>query len=701
MTATRNGQTSTGDRIRDLIRKPSDPGDGTMWDAYPKDAPYDVLDVDETPPAPAPDVNADDSGRPARPVMLPVLPEWMRSAGGIRRNVRHAAPLLANRALVHGIRHGYAVRWVGWSFRGLYRLAGELWRFAIDAETLDLQRRAARAGDGRARAYERKERHKTRRARARWTAAALAGTALVVWLLGSPGTPAALRAVLAAGVLTVLVAHGWRPAGDPDRSGTSGPRPAMAEDPARSLVRSDRVVSVFAAAKVPGEVMTVGGVHRRDRDPEGWETIVDLPHAVTVAEVLKLHDRLCSAWRIPRERLHLVRGGHEGQVHMTVFDEDPMTSPPPRSRLAGLGSFSLWDPVMVGTTVFGDPYGLVLPGTSGMWICSAPGYGKTNLVLEVLGAGTLDQRAVSMVHDAKGEGGLSMYEDAARSSGGWFTEGSGDAGAKACLEMLDAVQDLREDRARKISALRREDPALMPQGAITPAVTGNAEFGLPLVLVVVDELNFVTAHPKHGATIKERVAGLSQVVRSGGILPVVAGQRFDEATLGPAQASLGIRVAFRTMSAAESNLVLGTGQAGEGFDTSRWPDHYQGVCVVRPAGFQVHKGTQMVRTCHLDLPGHIAVGKLAAELHRRADHRAVAAPAGHPGLVARDLVERVRDAMGADNVVPVDDLAARLGIDDVEAFVADLRAAGVPVEPSRQHGNRRAVRSRDLPSSGM
>jgi DNA segregation ATPase FtsK/SpoIIIE, S-DNA-T family len=683
MTAT----TENGHR-RDLLRKDSD--GPVMWDAYPNDPPYDEqpdtgapTEVDEASTA---DPNALDSGRPARPAMLPVLPEWARTAGGVRRNVRHAAPILANRTAHHGLRRGYAVRPVGWAFRGGWRLTIRLLRFAVDAETLAMQRKAAREGNGKARAYERKERHKTRRERTAKTAGVLAGVALVAWLLWSPETPFVLRAVLAVGVLTVLVANGL-PAPDPDPDSDTRAQVPFGGDPATSLVRSDRVVWVFDKAKIPG-VMTVGGTSRRDRDPEGWQAVVDLPSGTTFAEAQARHLNLCSAWPVAKERLYLRRGAHEGQVHMTLFDEDPMLAESARSPLATLGSFCLWDEIPIGTTVFGDSYGLVLPGTAGVWICSAPGMGKTRLVLKILAAGVL-ARALVLVHDGKGEGDLLAPYGAAAV---WATEGCDAAGAKSCGEMLDAVHDLRTERAKKISELRREDHTLMPHGQITPAVTENPEYGLPLAFAAIDELNLLAPQdPK----IQERVAGMSQVFRSGGIIPVIAGQRFDADTLGAAQASLGIRVAFRTMNAGESNLVLGTGKVSDGHDTSRWPEHYQGVCLINPAGVQAHRGIQQVKTHILTADDHLRIGRLGAEIRRR-DARTAAVERPQ---AARDLLARVFDAVGSDNVVPVDELAERLGIVDVETLVADLREGHIPVEPSRQHGNRRAVRRRDLPSA--
>lgn len=675
--------TTNGHRgIGGLLRKTSDgPGHPGEFGAYPKD-PYPTLDVDEvtTPEAPAkPDLNADDTGTPPL-ARYEILPPWMKTTGGIRRNLGHNTPILANRLAYLAVKRGYAVRPIGWACRGAGRLVVELAHFAVDIETLRMQRDAARRGDGRARSYERKERHKTRRSRAGWTLAAIAAAGVAVRVLTAPNLPVLVRLALWVGTIAGL-AHIGRP-GTTD--GTTGVlRPDQNQDPAKSTVRTERVVAVFHHAGIDG-VMTFGGTRRRDHGAKGWEAVVDLPDGTTVDEILKVHTKLCSGWKVQKERLYLQRAGHEGQVHMTLFDQDPMTADPVRTPLRDLKPRSLWDPVPVGTTAYGDPYGLVLPGTSGLWVCSAPGYGKTNFLLLILAAAAaLGIRVRIFIHDGKGEGDLEVYRDLADH----FSQGSNDTAGRACLKMLTEVRDLQRSRANLIRRVRAERPELMQGPQITRAVTEDPQWDLPLILVLVDEFNLMVKTGS-GDDIQKETMGIAEGCRSGGIIPVVAGQNFKADVLGGAQSSMGTRVAFKTNSPADSNTILGQGQVGDGFNTSRWPDNYQGVAIVRPAGKQVQSGTHQVKM----------------HLGEYADHVAIAAHAGRQRIAAggvtltkRDdnLLARVLQAMGSENVVAVDELADRLGI-DVEAMVADLRELGVPVEKSRGHGNRRAVRRRDV-----
>lgn len=664
VTATRNGERR---RVIDLLKGPDrEPDHPGMHGAYPRD-PYPTLDVEETaPPPPAaepePDINAEDTGR-VRPAPYPILPVWAKTAAGVRRNAAHAVPIALNRAVYYALVSGsppgrprstpYAVLPFWWAARGARRLTVQLVEFAVDAETLRMQRAAARKGDGRARAYERKERHKTRRRRAAWTSAALAGVVLVVLALTSREVPGVARVVLAAGVLAGL-AYAGRPT-ETVTTGTSGP----AEDPARSLLRSDRVVAAFNAAGTAG-VMTVGGMHVRARGPEGWEGLVDLPEGTPASKVIKDREALASAFRVEEPRLVMGPGGHAGQVRLTVFHRDPMTEDPIRTPLRDLQPRSLWDPIPIGTTVYGDPYSLVLPGSSGLWICSAPGYGKTNLLQLVLAAAALGIiRPMLYIHDGKGEGDLEVYRPLAVH----FSQGSSDAAGRDCASMLGKVRALKEKREPLIRRVRAERD-LMPSSQITRAVTEDPQWGLPLVLVLVDEINLLVG-TRSADDIQNGIRTMAQGYRSGGIIPVVAGQNFTKEVLAGAGSSMGNRVAFKTNSASDTNTVLGSGQVGEGWDTSRWPDNYQGVCIVRPSGKQVQSGTHQIRT----------------HLGEYADHQAIVA---HAQLGAGGVLDTV-PARAAAVFEPGEDwlasaeIARRLGDGwDARRLGQELRTAGVP-----------------------
>jgi S-DNA-T family DNA segregation ATPase FtsK/SpoIIIE len=673
--------TTNGHRPR-LLKRTEGPDHPGKHGAYPKD-PYPTLDVEEAPqpkPAVEPDINSQNSGAP-RPGKLPILPAWMKTGEGLRRNVTHSAPILLNLALYWGIKRGYIFKPLGWAGRGLWLAGHELVSFALDLETRAMRKDAARRKDGRARAYERAELHKSRRHRALGTAGWLAGVGGVAMVLTGPTVSLAVRVPLALAVLVALAKIGrTAPA---DGTGSLVLRPDQSRDPADTIVRSDRVVAVFDKAKIPG-VMTVGGTRRRDGDPEGWETVVDLPEGDTFAEVQGKHVNLCSAWRIEKERLYLRRGAHEGQVHMTLFDQDPMTGDPVRTPLRDLPQLSFWDPIPIGTTAYGDPYSLVLPGSSGLWVCSAPGYGKTNLLQLILAAAALGIRVRIFIHDGKGEGDLEVYGDLADH----FSQGSNDAAGRACAAMLAEVKKLRVERTALIRRVRSERRDLMPSSQITRAVTEDPEWDLPLILVLVDELNLLV-RTESGEAIQTDVADIAEGCRSGGIIPVIAGQNFRAKVLDGAQSSIGHRVAFKTNSPEDSNMILGKGQVGEGFNTSKWPDNYQGVAVVRPAGQQVQSGTHQIRTHLGEYEDHVAIAARARHL------RGEVAPAGVRLVKGIDLLAQVLDAMSARNVVPVDELATALGL-DVEALVGQLREVGVPVKPSRGHGNQRAVRRQDV-----
>ena len=676
MTATTNGH----GRIAGLLRKTSDgPAHPGTEGAYPRD-PYPTLDVAEViePPAPAgPEHNPDDTGT-APPAKYELVPEWARSVEGIRRNVAHRAAVRLNNAIYWGIRRGYALLPAWWAIRGAHRLAGELVSYAFDLETREMRRKAAKAGDGRARAYERKELYRTRWTRLGGTAAWLGAGAGVAMVITGPTVPLWVRVPVAVAVFVELALHG-RPR--PDERGPSADRlPHQDPDPAKTIVDSDRIARAFASerVKIVG-AMTVGGMHLRPKDPPGWEGVIELPESITASMVLAKREELASALKVHESRLVLDRAGHAGQVRLTLFHRDPMTEDPVRSPLIEVPQVSLWDPVPVGTTIYGDPYGLVLPGTSGTWICSAPGYGKTNLLQIFLAAAALDPRVEVYIHDGKGEGDLEPYADTAVH----YSAGASDAAGKACASMLTKVVDRHHQRKDRITELRRKRPDLIPSSQITRAVTEDPDLDLPVIVVVLDELNEM-AETSSATTIQAKVMRVAQAGRSGGVLGIIAGQRFDAATLGGAQSSRGTRIAFRTNSPSDSNMVLGEGQVSEGFNTSTWPDNYQGVCIVRPSGVQEHRGTQQVKT-HLALfEDHRAIAARARVL------RGGAAPAGD-----RVKAEALSKLEPGENVVELAVLADRLG-SSPEALRERLEVAGVLLKPSSRHGGRLCVRRAQL-----
>ena len=678
MTATTHGH----GRIVGLLRKTSDgPAHPGTEGAYPRD-PYPTLDVAEViePPVSAgPERNPDDTGT-APPAKYELVPEWARSVEGIRRNVAHRAAVRLNNAIYWGIRRGYALLPAWWAIRGAHRLAGELVSYAFDLETREMRRKAAKAGDGRARAYERKELYRTRWTRFGGTAAWVGAGAGVAMTVIGPTVPLWVRVPVAVAVFVELALHG-RPR--PDERGPSADRlPHQDPDPAKTIVDSDRIARAFASerVKIVG-AMTVGGMHLRPKDPPGWEGVIELPESITASMVLAKREELASALKVHESRLVLDRAGHAGQVRLTLFHRDPMTEDPVRSPLIEVPQVSLWDPVPIGTTIYGDPYGLVLPGTSGTWICSAPGYGKTNLLQIFLAAAALSGTQVRvLIHDGKGEGDLEVYAGIADH----FSQGSDDAAGRACAAMLGKVLKLREDRAAVIRQVRSERPDLMPSSQITRAVTESPDWDLPLIVVVVDELNLM-AETGSGSDIQSRVKTIAQGGRSGGLVPILAGQRFTDEVLGGAQSSMGTRVAFKTNSPSDSNSVLGSGQVGEGFNTSRWPDNYQGVCIVRPGGVQVHTGTQQVKT-------HLALFEDHRQIAARARRLRGGAPAPAGDRVKAEALSKLEPG---ENVVELAVLADRLG-SSPEALRERLEVAGVLLKPSSRHGGRLCVRRAQL-----
>jgi hypothetical protein len=556
------------------LRKPTDRETVHLGQAYPRD-PYPVLDVDvdeTTPPppgAPGPDVNADDTGRAQLPKPPPVLPEWARSAAGVRRNVRHVAPILAGWAAFALFRRGYAVRPAGWAFRGGWRLSVRLLRYAIDAETLEMQRHAARNKDGRARSYERKERHKTRQDRAIKTGAALAGVGLVAILIGSPDTPLVARAVLAAVAVTVLIANG-RPTGTEDRD-RSFLRPDEVQDPARSVVRSNQVVEAFDNAGFK-ETKTIGGVHLRPQGPKGWEVLVNLRKGDEATNAVKESGSIASHFQVPPDRVVLTTAGHAGQVRLTIFNEDPMAGPPvPHPRLATRsGPADLWsDGVLLGHDPRGTPIRAALVDVPAMLFAGRGGAGKTFLVFGIGAELAADPLWDTDCWSFKPSNDFEPL----RPICGTFRYGADQRTFDAFDTYLgDLIEEVAE-RNTRLGKLPVDEVAL---AKVERHHAEDPGLGMRPRVVIVDEIQTALASPAGSAILGKLIEG-GRILRSQNVVPVLCFQYVDRETIEQLDRLIGGRVCLSVAAHYDSKGALGGAHTPDLVDASKIPLTAKGV----------------------------------------------------------------------------------------------------------------------------
>lgn len=454
--------------------------------------------------------------------------------------------------------------------------------------------------------------------------------------------------------------------------------------------RPDVILKAFEDTGFPGAA-TVGapaiegrGLTRRSR------VIVNLGPGrdMTASTAIKRREQLASNLQRDMACVHLSRGGHAGQVILTQLDQDPMTGPPVPSPLLTMVEWSLWDPVPWGFDFAGNLVSLPLLWTS-LLVGAAPRMGKTFAIRTLVLAGCLDVHARVYLWDFKGGGDYRAFQPVCAVWGQGRSAKRGQP--KAALKMLRDLNALVDERNERIDRLPTR---LRPQGKLTREVSCDPQYDLPLILVVLDEVQRGIADPEHGEAIRDEAIALAQNAPSAGVILVCGAQRPTQQTgkgsLGDLPPAMGSRAAFKTTSSSESNVVLGQGYAGDGYDSSTFDAGYEGVCYLR-SGAEVEsgpKGIVQVKTFYADDT------QLETKMAQVVEARAAAGllPAGAPASAATVPLETAPAGAAPERLLAVfepgedrltlDQLAGRLGLD--RAGVRELaRAAGAEVKKIR------------------
>lgn len=485
----------------------------------------------------------------------------------------------------------YTARVLAWAWAGRGKAWAWWWHLATAPEHRALYRTAAKAGQDRA--MRDAHHHHARRCLALAALAAAVALSPLAGLVAMAG--ARLGTALYLGLVTwVLAAVGRRPdetLAEVAVTPTAGP-----------YVSSERIAQALSHAGFPGAV-TLGGPRREGSGAtKRLAFTVELPQDGKGHATAVLAARETIAARLQRELpcLHLTRGAHAGQVHLTLFDQDPMVGDPVPSPLLSLTEWCLWDPVPWGFDIRGATVNLPLLWTS-LLVGAKPRMGKTFAIRTLVLAACMDRHARVYLWDGKGAGDYRAFQPLCAVWGQGHSASRGQP--KACLEMLRQVAALVTDRNERIDRLPVH---LRPEGKLTREVSRDPRYDLPLILVVVDEVQRLVADPVSGAAIRDELIALAQNAPSCGVIVIVGAQRPTQTTgqgsLGDLPPALGSRAAFKTMDAGESNVILGNGHASAGFDSSDFPDEYEGVCYLR-SGAEVAegpKGVQQVKTFYVN-----------------------------------------------------------------------------------------------------
>lgn len=532
---------------------------------------------------------------------------------------------------------------------------------------------------------------------------------------------------LAAGSVPLLVTGGVVSAGlalaGRRKDGTGGRSSHMGSRKLAWLMDGDHLVVAFREAKLIGKDERLLLVKAPRHDGTGWALTIDLPPSRKASDIIAKREALASALAVDEVRLIVerVRGddGHAGRLAFWVGDADPYAAAPVPSPLADAPAWDLWRPVPFGTTARGTAVNLPTVWTS-LLIGAIPRQGKTFVMRLPLTAAALDPHVRLIVADGKGGKDHRPFEEVAHR----FIRGSRESDARRLIAVLE---ECAADVADRFDRLAEMDDEVCPESKVTPEITREPAFGMPLTVIGIDEVqNFLGLDvpldedepkgKKVGARICELLTYIAKTGPAAGYVLVLATQKPDARVIPDGlRGQLGTRFALKTMTWQASETILGAGTYKAGMDASRLLTSHKGVGLLLGADgeTELSAGDAVTVRTHLlhiaqvraacargralreqagTLSGDAAGNELpaldAATAARLADVVS-ALPVAVDAEIVTDEVPEVLELLAevlADEEaghLPTSELAARIGWDG-KGLGEALRAAGVPSAGKRR-----------------
>jgi hypothetical protein len=305
----------------------------------------------------------------------------------------------------------------------------------------------------------------------------------------------------------------------------------------------------------------------------------------------QLRVRLAAGSQVPdlenaSERLAAFLGVREVRVtrdpanaryaRVVVLRRDPLADPKPIPwPLLNAGRCSLWQAIPVGEDEDGQPVTVTLPERN-LLAGGEPGAGKSTVVQLLIAAAALDPSVVLTLFDPKLVE-LAVWQGCAHSLVG--------PNVQQAIEVLKALIGELDDRYLTLLANRARKVA-----------PGD---GLPLHLVVVEELAFYTNGPDRKAASAFAVLLRDFVARgrAAGMVTVATTQK-PSADVVPTflRDLFGFRWALRCSTPEASDTILGRGWASQGHSAASIDPTARGVgLLLQEGGVPVR-----LRSCYLD-----------------------------------------------------------------------------------------------------
>jgi hypothetical protein len=641
-------------------------------------------------PEPGPVVLVDPVPEAGR--LLPVVPEHLRTAAGVRGAMVKHAGRKYHQAKYHGLRSPkYLVLTSGYAVAGAFRLAWKVNRWAWVLHAVPLEIEAALAKDGREFRSMHKEIKRTRLTRLKIVLAVAAGVLLALGAVVK-FVPWELWPPLILTGLIVLARYG-RP---PDKRIMS----QAVVSPRFRVLNADVVLRAYAAAKLhdpvkPDYQVTFASPMRRDHEGSGVH--VDLPYGKGLKDAIDAKPSLASGLDVQVSQVFLTRDATSNRRHyLWVADRDPLAVPVGRTPLLACRATDIWKPAPFGLDERGQLVGVPLMWNS-VLVSALPRAGKT-FSARLLGLhAALDPHVKLDVFDFKGSPDWRKFALVADSCAFGLTPTKDGLPGDIFRATLEGIKADVQDRYRRLSELADKHPELCPEGKLTRRLARDPRFNMPVRVLILEEFQEVYDLEDISKQLAPLLTFLIKVAPGAGVIVIGSTQRPSGIGTGEVgrqftnfRDNFAVRFGLRTSSWQVSELCLGAGAYSEGLDTSTLLPQYKGVGILRGAT----DASPTVRTYLADGRDAEKILTAARGLRERAGTLSGMAAGLETETPARDVLADVLAVFGNDTGLHWQVLAARLAKqlperwDDAtaESVSADVRAQGVPSVDVKAYG---------------
>ncbi|WP_112248093.1 cell division protein FtsK [Kribbella monticola] len=638
---------------------------------------------------------------------LPIIPTHLHPQN-LRATTTRALARAGHVTAFHAVRSPWYATKFGWfAGRGLSRLIGRQMRWWWVPNSVQLEQKAADAGE----LKEWEKIHRQLKATRMWRGLVLAAQNLGL-LIGLPiawnAAPAAGLAVAGAAAVAGL-AHYGRPAGQ-TVLGTAVVAPRYRK------LNSDIVLRAYYAAGLgkpdrADQEVRFGSPMSRDAKNTGSQVVVDLPYGKSWSDVVGVREKIASGLDVHLNQVFLTPDKTSSRRHtLFVSDRDPLAVPVGRTDMLDCKPRSIWDPVKFGKDERDALVRLPLMWNS-LLVGAQPRKGKTFAARLVALHAALDPFVKLVVVDGKNSPDwLGFKKIAHRTVFGTHPNPNDDNP----IEHLQAILDEVLAHIDRVNSVLTKLPVTMcPDGKLTKELARDPRYPDLRVLVMVMEEFQVYFETEDQAVNKEIAAKLSRIQAVGPSAGVII-ESSSQKPSGVGAGDVGrlfnryrdnhsTRFALKCGNRIVSEAVLGGDAYAEGFDASSLPvgDEYRGVGYL----YGVTDATPTVRTFLADAADADKI-LTAARKHREQLGTLTGEAAGEAlERATRDVLADVLTVMGPDGKAHWDTIAGRLANQmpeqydgtTPEAISAQARALGVPsVNVKRDGVVRKGVSADDL-----